>query len=329
MRELDPSELLQAPSSVAPGVSSYVERAPDHAPLPFEAPKPRVYLAENFTGRTEIEELFEVRDEPDGVDAIISFRSTKVDAAMLERAGPACRLVAHYATGIDSIDLAAAKSKGVMVASTPNISTGVVAEHAVGLMLALMRHVVAGDRMVRGGDPRAFAQGTFMGRSLNGSTVGIVGRGEIGSAVGVIVEAHGATAVYAGRGELTSMLDEHHVDVLSLHCPLDDESRHLIDGAVLARLEPTTYLVNVARGAVVDERALLIALEERLIAGAALDVFEFEPRVPERFLRLDNVVMTPHLGASTLEMHAAKTALVLAELRNVLLLDLPPINRVC
>jgi glyoxylate reductase len=286
-----------------------------------------VHITEAFPARGAIEALADLVPTPDDVDAIVSFRSTNVGAEMIGRAGSRLKLIANFAVGVDNIDLAAAAEADVWVTNTPDVSTEDVAQHTVGLMLSVMRNIGRGDRMIRRGDRDAFAQGGLIGRSLNGATVGIVGRGgRISSAVERLLEPFGATVLTAGRGELEELVGR--VDVLSLHCPLNEMSRHLVDYDVLANLGRGAFLINVARGAIVDERGLIRALSDGLIAGAALDVFEFEPSISSILRSLENVVFTPHLGAATVESRATKAALVCEALASVLIRGERPANLV-
>jgi glyoxylate reductase len=291
------------------------------------ATRPRVFVTDDFPRPRRLEAQFELAATPVAVEAIVAFRSTRVDAALFEEAGPSLKVVVEFGVGVDNIDLAEAKRRGVIVVNTPAVSTCDVGQHTLSLMLDLMRNTSRGDRRIRAGDRAVFGQGALVGRSLDRAAVGIVGPGRIGTEVGRLVEACGATATYAGRNQLDALLGN--VDVLSLHCPLQPDTFHLIDAGALARLGERAFLVNVARGAIVDEQALVVALTDGVIAGAALDVFEFEPDVSATLRRLDNVVMTPHIGAATVEGREVKAALVAAALEDVLLNDVEPANRVC
>ncbi len=275
--------------------------------------------------RAALAEAFELTDGPEGVEGILSLLTTTVDAALLERAGPQLRIVANYGAGVDNVDLAAARERGVLVANTPDVLTETTAELAIALTLALLRRVAEGDRFVRRRNRWTFSLEFMLGESLRGKTFGVVGPGRIGRATARLAEALGATPVFAGRGDdLEAMLRR--ADVVSLHCPLTKETHHLIDRAALERMRPTAVLVNTARGQIVDERALVGALREGVIAGAALDVYEHEPEVSEELLALENVVLTPHIASATRETREAMGLLAVSALRAVLVDGRTPPN---
>jgi lactate dehydrogenase-like 2-hydroxyacid dehydrogenase len=190
-----------------------------------------------------------------------------------------------------------------------------------------LRRVTEGDRMLRARRPWEFSLEFMLGESLEGKRFGVIGPGRIGRETARLAEAFGATVLFAGRADpLEPLLAE--ADVVSLHCPLTPETHHLIDAAALAAMRPTAVLINTARGAVVDERALVEALLEGRIAGAALDVFEQEPEVPPELLELENVVLAPHLGSATRETREAMGMLAVGALRAVLLDGVRPSNAV-
>ena len=272
-------------------------------------------------------ESFELPEGPEGADGILALLTTQVDGALLDRAGPGLRVVANYAVGVDNIDLDAARARGVVVANTPDVLTHATAELALTLMLTLLRRVAEGDRLIRRRERWGFSLEFMLGESLDGKLVGIVGPGRIGRETARLVEALGAKAVFAGRGDaLATLLAE--ADVVSLHCPLNEATHHLIDARALAAMRPSAVLVNTARGPVVDERALVEALRAGTIAGAALDVYELEPEVSEGLLALDNVVLSPHLGSATRATREAMGMLAVDALRAVLLEDRVPANAV-
>ncbi|HST17686.1 MAG TPA: NAD(P)-dependent oxidoreductase [Gaiellaceae bacterium] len=268
---------------------------------------------------------FELADSPTSVDGVLSLILTQVDDAFLERAGPRLRIVANYGVGVDNIDLAAARARGVVVANTPDVLTRATAELAIALTLALLRRVAEGDRFLRRGAEWAFSLEFMLGESLGGKTVAIVGPGRIGRETARLFEAHGASVTFVGRADdLHASLAE--ADVVSLHVPASAGNRHLIDAAALSAMKPTAVLVNTARGSVVDEAALVDALRLRRIAGAALDVFEFEPEVGAGLLELENVVLTPHLGSATRETREAMGLLAVSALRSLLIDGIVPSN---
>jgi lactate dehydrogenase-like 2-hydroxyacid dehydrogenase len=237
-----------------------------------------------------------------------------VDAELLAHAD-ALRVVANVAVGYNNIDVAAARARGIVVTNTPDVLTDATADIAWALILDITRRVSEGDRLVRAGGWNGWGLEFMLGTSLSGKQLGIVGMGRIGRAVAARGRVFGMRVAYWQRdpsrpGEpdatplsLESLLETS--DVVSMHVPLNGQTRHLIDAAALARMKPTAYLVNTARGPVVDEAALAVALKERRIAGAALDVFEREPEVHPALLPLENVLLVPHLGSATRETRTA------------------------
>lgn len=259
------------------------------------------------------------------MDGILSLIPTRVDDAFLERAGPRLRMVANYGVGVDNVDLEAARARGIVIANTPDVLTRATAEQAIVLMLALLRRTAEGDRFLRRRAEWRFSLGFMLGESLDRKRIAIVGPGRIGRETARLAEAFGAEAVFVGRGDsLHDALPD--VDIVSLHVPAAVDTRHLIDSAAFAAMKPTAVLVNTARGSVVDEAALVAALRAGRIAGAALDVFEFEPEVSPELLRMENVVLAPHLGSATRETREAMGLLAVSALRSLLIDGVVPSN---
>jgi glyoxylate reductase len=274
-----------------------------------------------------LEASFDLVDSPAGVDGILALLTARVDDVLLDAAGPGLRVVANYAVGVDNIDLDAARRRGIVVANTPDVLTETTAELALALTLALLRRVIEGDRFVRARERWLFSLEFMLGRGLRGARFLVIGPGRIGRATARLAEAFGAVPAFAGRGDdLLALLPE--ADVVSIHCPLTAETRHLIDATALAAMKRTAVVVNTARGPIVDEQALVTALRDGTIAGAALDVFEREPEVSEGLLSLENVVLTPHLGSATHATRIAMGMLAVSALRAVLLEGRPPPNTV-
>jgi len=270
---------------------------------------------------------FEIVDGPEGADGILVALTARIDDAYLERAGAQLRVVANYAVGVNNIDLDAAAARGVLVTNTPGVLTRATAELAVGLTISLLRRIAEGDRFVRRRSAWEFSLEFMLGASLAGKEFLVVGPGRIGRETARLAEAFGARPSFAGRDDdLPELLRR--ADVVSLHVPLTDATRHLIDAAALASMRPTAVLVNVSRGPVVDELALVNALRAGTIAGAALDVYEREPEVEEGLLELENVVLTPHLGSATRDTRIAMGMLCVEALRDVLLEGRRPANAV-
>ena len=260
-----------------------------------------------------------------GKQALICVLTDKIDGAVVD-AAPGLKIVANIAVGYDNINVPEVKARGIVVTNTPDVLTEAVAEFTWGLILSLTRRITEGDRLVRRGGWKGWALDFMLGTELRGKQLGLIGRGRIGRAVAEKAPAFGMTAVFA-KHDLS--LDELLVssDVVSIHTPLTPETKHLIDRRALARMKRTAFLVNTSRGPVIDEGALLWALGERLIAGAALDVYDREPDVPPAFWPIENVVLAPHLGSATRE---TRTAMIELAVRNVLavLAGEPPITPV-
>jgi glyoxylate reductase len=263
-----------------------------------------------------------------GATAVLTLLHDRVDAEFLDAAGPQLRCVANVAVGYDNIDVAAASSRGVLVTNTPRVLTEATADLTFGLILMLTRRLGEGERVIRSQTPWSWHMFYMLGTGLQDKTLGIVGLGAIGQAVARRARAFGMRITYAdaqradaeveGALEVTFVgLDElvATADVLCLHCPLTEETRHLIDAERLRQMKSTAFLVNTARGPIVDEAALAESLRERRIAGAALDVYEREPEVHPGLLELDNAVLVPHLGSATLE---TRTAMAVLAARNAI-----------
>ena len=248
-----------------------------------------------------------------GADAIISQLTDKIDRAVID-AAPALKVIANVAVGYDNVDVAAARERGIIVTNTPDVLTNAVAEFTWAMILAVTRRVAEGDRAVRRGAWKGWALDYMPGMELSGKQLGLVGRGRIGRAVAAKAAAFGMRVVFAKHDV---SLDELLVtsDVISLHVPLSDGTRHLIDRKSLVRMKRSAYLVNTSRGQVVDEEALAWALHEGLLAGAALDVYEREPAVHPDLLTHENVVLAPHIGSATRE---TRTAMAELAVRNVI-----------
>jgi len=293
--------------------------------------------------RSELERSFELelhdsvwppaRDEllarVAGKDGLMLMLTDRVDDELLDAAGPQLRIVADFAVGIDNIDVEACRRRGVVISNTPDVLTETTAELTIAILLALLRRVAEGDRLIRRGEKWIWAPNLMLGRGLASLTLGLVGHGRIGRAVERLAIAHGMNVIHTTRTS-GAPLDEvlAVADVVSLHLPLTGESRHLIDEAALERMKPTAVLVNVSRGPIVDESALVEALRAGTIAGAALDVFEREPEVDPGLLELENVVLVPHLGSATQETREAMGMLCVEALRAVLLDGRLPANAV-
>jgi glyoxylate reductase len=235
-----------------------------------------------------------------------------VDAAVLAAATD-LKVVATVAVGYNNIDVPAAKARGIVITNTPDVLTEATADLTMAILLGMTRRIVEGDRLVRKGGWKGFSFDFMLGSDLRGKQMGIVGLGRIGRAVAARAKAFGMRIAYTrGRPESGDEAEAMPLDrllatsdVVSLHCPLTPDTKHMIDQPALARMKRSAYLLNASRGPIVDEAALAWALENRLIAGAGLDVYEDEPTVHPGLLNLDNVVLVPHLGSATIETRTA------------------------
>ena len=271
-----------------------------------------------------------------GAAALITLMSERVDDELLEVAGPQLRVVANYAVGYDNIDVAACLRNGVVATNTPGVLTGATADMAFALLLAVARRLREGDELVRSGNWTGWQPLQLLGAQVSGATLGIVGLGRIGRAVARRARGFDMTVLYHNRnrdGDAESDLGVRYVsldellelsDFVSLHAPLTKETRHMLAAAELRRMKPSAVLINTARGAVVDEAALVEALRDGTIAGAGLDVFEEEPAVHPGLAPLPNVVLAPHLGSATLETRTEMALLCSRAVLDVLAGRQPP-----
>jgi glyoxylate reductase len=254
-------------------------------------------------------------------DAVVSMLTEQINKPVID-AGTALRIVANVAVGYNNIDVPYARSKGVIVTNTPDVLTESVADFTWALILAITRRLSEGERVIRKGAWKGWAFDFMLGTELRGKQLGLVGLGRIGKAVAARAAAFGVRVVSSSRraadtpGIESMSLDRllNTSDIVSLHVPLTDETRHLIDKKALARMKRSAFLINTSRGPVIDEEALAWALQHHLLAGAALDVYEREPIVHPDLLPLDNVLLVPHLGSGTTE---TRTAMAELAVRNV------------
>jgi glyoxylate reductase len=263
-----------------------------------------------------------------GKQALICLLTDTVDDAVLD-AGRDLKIVANIAVGHNNIDVPSARRRGIAVTNTPDVLTEASADFTWALILGITRRISEGERLVRRGEWKGWALDFMLGMELRGKQLGIVGFGRIGRAVAARAGAFGMRVVHASRGSDGMPLDRLLAtsDVVSLHVPLTPETKHLIDQPALARMKRSAYLINTSRGPVVDEDALAWALRERMISGAALDVYEREPEIHEDLLKLENVLLVPHLASATVE---TRTAMADLAVRNVVAVlgGQPPITPV-
>ena len=255
-----------------------------------------------------------------GKDALICLLTDAIDNELLDAAGPQLKVVANVAVGYNNIDVPACRARGIVVTNTPDVLTNACADFTWGLILAVTRRLGEGERQLRAGAWGGWALDHMLGMELRGKQLGLVGVGRIGRAVAEKAPAFGMTVAYtepapidlpgASHMPLDRLLATS--DVVSLHVPMLPETKHLIDKKALARMKRNAYLINTSRGPVVDEAALAWALKERLIAGAALDVYEKEPEINPGLLSLENVLLIPHLASATTETRTAMADLAVS-----------------
>lgn len=258
----------------------------------------------------------ELRAAVVGKQALVTMLTERVDAALLD-AGKDLKVVANVAVGYNNIDVAACRARGVICTNTPDVLTESVADFTWGLILAITRRLSEGERVVRRHEWKGWAFDYMLGTELRGKQLGLVGLGRIAAAVAARAPVFGVRVAYSSRsdknlpGAERMSLDQllNTSDIVSLHVPLSPETTHLIDKKALARMKRSAYLINTARGPVVDEEALAWALQQRLIAGAALDVYEREPIVHPDLFPLENVLLVPHLASGTTETRTAMAQL--------------------
>lgn len=298
--------------------------------------RPTVYLTRKLPDlvETRMRELFEaelnIEDAPrteaellaamQRVDVLVPTVTDRITASMIEQAGPQLKLIAGFSNGIDHIDVDAAARKGITVTNTPNVLTEDSADMTMALVLAVPRRLVEGTRVLANGseDWRGWSPTWMLGRRLSGKRIGIVGMGRIGTAVARRAKAFGLSIHYHNRKRVSpateaeleatywDSLDQMlaRVDIVSVNCPSTPATYHLISARRLALMQPTSYIVNTARGDIIDEAAMIEYLRQGKIAGAGLDVFENEPAVNPKLIKLakeGRVVLLPHMSSATIE----------------------------
>lgn len=248
-------------------------------------------------------------------DVLLATVTDRIDAGLLSQAGPNLRLIANFGAGVDHIDLATARQRGITVTNTPDVLTEDTADMAMALILAVPRRLAEGERLVRSGKWAGWGPTFMMGRRISGKRLGIIGMGRIGQAVARRARGFGLSVHYHNRRRLHAEIEAGleatywesldqmlaRMDVISIHCPHTPATYHLLSARRLQLLQPHAYVVNTARGEVIDENALTRMLQKGELAGAVLDVFEHEPAINPKLLELDSVVLLPHMGSATLE----------------------------
>ncbi len=273
----------------------------------------------------------ELIDAVQRADILVPTVTDKIDAQVIGSAGENLRMLANFGVGVDHIDLKAAQSRGITVTNTPGVLTEDTADIAITLMLSIMRRTNEGERELRSGKWEKWAPTGMLGRQLRGKNLGIIGMGRIGQAVASRAKVFGLEVHYHNRSQLDGASEKElgatywrsldqmitQMDVISLNCPSTPDTQKIMSKRRIGLMQKHAYLINTARGDVVDEAALIVALEEKHIAGAGLDVYENEPHVDERFFTLENVVAVPHMGSATEEARIAMGELVLINIKTL------------
>lgn len=265
-----------------------------------------------------------------GRDAVITLLTDTIDAEVLDAAGPQCRIFANYAVGFNNFDLKAATQRGVIMTNTPGVLDDATATHAWALLLATARRIPESERYVREGRWHGWAPMAFIGQDIDNKTLGVAGMGRIGTKFARKAAAFDMRVIYTDAQRNTAVEREigatfvdketllKESDFLSLHAPLLPETHHYIGAAEIAKMKPTAILINAARGPLVDEKALVAALRDKVIWGAGLDVFEREPELEAGLSSLDNVVVVPHIASATIETRIAMGKIATDNVVNVL-----------
>ncbi|MBA4336935.1 D-glycerate dehydrogenase [bacterium] len=254
----------------------------------------------------------ELLEKVKGRDAILSLLTENMDGAVMDAAGPQCKIISNYAVGYNNIDVKAASERNIMVTNTPGVLTEATSDMAIALMFAVARRIPEGDRMMRAHEYKGWAPMMLLGQQITGKTLGIVGTGRIGSEIGTKMhKGFGMNILYFDRSakedfeketgakkvDLETLCKES--DIITINLNYTPETHHIIDEKVLNMMHEGTILINTARGPIIDENALVKALQEKKIFGAGLDVYENEPAMAEGLDKLDNTVLAPHLGSAT------------------------------
>jgi glyoxylate reductase len=248
-------------------------------------------------------------------DVLVPTVTDKIDLGIITQCKPDLKLIASFGTGVDHIDLATARQRGITVTNTPGVLTEDTADMTMALIMAVPRRLTEGERRMRAGEWKGWSPTSMLGHRIWGKRLGIVGMGRIGQAVARRAKAFGLSIHYHNRNRLPDFIEDEleatywesldqmlaRMDIVSINCPHTPATFHLLNSRRLALLQPTCYVVNTSRGEVVDENALTRMLRAGNIAGAGLDVFEHEPAVNPRLLELDNVILLPHMGSATIE----------------------------
>jgi len=316
--------------------------------------KPKVILTRKLPDsvETRMRELFDAELSADDVqlssdaliqlmqqaDVLVPTVTDKIDAEMLDQAGPQLKLIASFGTGVDHIDLDAAKAKGITVTNTPGVLTEDTADVAMALILAVPRRIAEGDSRARSGKWTGWSPTGMLGHRINGKRLGIIGMGQIGQAIARRARGFGMSVHYHNRNPVHPAIEEEleatywadldemlrRMDIVSVNCPSTGATEGLLSAERLALMPDHAYLVNTARGEIVDEAALADILKSGGIAGAGLDVYQNEPQIPDALRELNNVVLLPHIGSATIEGRHAMGDKVIINIQTFLDGHTPP-----
>ncbi|MEY3623182.1 MAG: hypothetical protein RLZZ407_741 [Pseudomonadota bacterium] len=262
-------------------------------------------------------------------DVLVPTVTDTIDASIIAAAPPRLKLIASYGAGVNHIDLAAAKAKGIMVTNTPGVFTDDTADLTMALILNVPRRLGEGHRAMRNGEWSGWSPTGMLGHRIGGKTLGIIGLGRIGEAVAMRAKAFGMNIIYNKRSRLPASVEDElgvtfepdidrlvaRSDIITLHCPLTADTDKIINADRIAHMKPNAYVINSSRGELIDEDALIAALQSGRIAGAGLDVYTHEPAVDSRFLSIPNAVLLPHLGSATVEGREASGERVITNIR--------------
>ena len=307
--------------------------------------KPRVIVTRRLLPETEarMDELFDVVHNTDDVpmsrdaliaamrecDVLVPTVTDRIDGEMIAEGGDRLGLFANFGAGVDHIDLAAARARNIVVTNTPSVFTDDTADMAMALIISVPRRLPEGSRMLLDGKWTGWGPANFLGASLGGKRLAIIGMGRIGQAVAHRARGFGLEVFYHNRHRLPpaveNMLGARYepdldqliadADILTLHCPASPGAHHLLDAGRIAAMKPSACVINTARGDIIDEEALIDALQNGRLAGAGLDVYAREPAIDPRLLALPNVVLMPHLGSATVEGRGAAGLRLIANIR--------------
>lgn len=262
-------------------------------------------------------------------DVLVPTVTDTIDASFINSLPDSIKLIANFGSGVNHIDLAAAKKRSIIVTNTPGVFTDDTADLTMALILSVPRRLAEGEKLMRSGDWQGWDPSSMLGHRIGGKTLGIIGFGRIGEAVSRRAQALGLSILYNKRKRLPASSEDElgisyeedidrliaRSDIISIHCPLNNETDNLINADRIALMRQHAYIINTSRGEIIDENALIEALEKGQIAGAGLDVYTHEPAVDKRLLALANVVLLPHMGSATFEGRTASGERVIANIR--------------